>query len=123
MDEAGVFGRTEKEAITGTRTEIQSDPDKRFRVFVNAVANQLKGEGILNLYYSEIDEINRGASEILNAGYKNPTTFILGYSVLEGPTINKRKLEKVVRSLPDIQVNVKVTDIIRYARLWVDQLV
>lgn len=109
---------------TATRFEIRSDPKKRFLIFVNATATNISTNKILSLTRTDIDEINRQALRVRNPEYKNPIGFVLGYFLSKGNEITKKNLKSIKENLAILtdKYPINLEDIIRYARMWISQL-
>ena len=74
---------------------------------------------ILGITETKRDDILRIAREIKDPSHKNPAAFIYGYMVLVEGSISKEKLNRIAKNL---MFGVKVTDIIRYARLVISTI-
>jgi Family of unknown function (DUF5770) len=112
------------------RTKNKRFEDKvwRFFVYTNRDAWNLRNKfPRLGLNTSDISCILHHIKDFPNFRnnmiYKNPGAFVLGYVLTKDKkTINMQKLQLIITELPDMitekPINVKPTDLIRYARLW-----
>lgn len=91
----------------------------RFYVYVNAAARRLIEEGtISNVKTLEIPLILRQIALIDNPEYKNPDAFIAGYAATKGGKVNIKELNAIASRVQKSTGELKATDILRYARLW-----
>lgn len=120
LDEVGAFERAGVMAITATRHEIQTDPKKRFRVFVNATALSLSADKILPMTRRDVDVINAAAEKIEAPEYKNPLGFVLGYFVARKGSSFADQLKYINSRIDTISSDrlVKTVDAVRYGRMW-----
>ena len=89
----------------------------RFYVYVNATIRRLINDRIItNVHTKEIPFILRQIALIENPEYKNPEAFVCGYAVSKNKVVDKKILDFIVSASGG---TVKSTDIIRYARLWI----
>jgi hypothetical protein len=104
-------------------------PEEKFLKGFEAYAGIYKRNEMLNIPDGDIEYIRRNIYRIKNVGYKNPAGILFGYYVLDikengKVEINKKKLEKVIKLLPRVNIkdDISITDpdIIRYARFWIN---
>lgn len=86
----------------------------RFYVYVNASARRMIDEGIVQMRQRDVVNILKHIKLIDNPEFKNPDTFVLGYSIVNRGSIDKSALKQLIPKLPQ---NIKPTDVVRYARL------
>lgn len=126
LPEVNVFERVQYEVPSGSRVEIQNDPVKRFIVYTNAVALNLKNNSLLNITNDDVAAINEKVEVVRNSRYKNPIGFVLGYYLTRDAngSINTHDLAHVRKNLAAISPDraLKMVDVVRYARLWLTQL-
>nr|QBK85264.1 MAG: uncharacterized protein LCIVAC01_00730 [Iridovirus LCIVAC01] len=102
------------------------DPEDKFFLSFNVYSAIYQKE--LDITDEDIKYIVDNVYRIKNIGYKNPAGMLFGYYVLDiktkGVEINKRRLEKIFRLLPRVNIKddifISKPDIIRYARFWIN---
>lgn len=91
----------------------------RFYVYVNACARRLIDEGIIqNVHARDIPFMLRQIELIENPEFKNPEAFVIGYAATKSGKFNKDTMMALLERLNDAGMELKATDILRYARLW-----
>lgn len=92
----------------------------RFYVYVNAAARRLIDDGIVqNIHSREVPFILRQIELIDNPEFKNAEAFVIGYSVTKSGSFDKRIMMSILERTKDSSIELKATDIFRYARLWI----
>lgn len=92
----------------------------RFYVYVNAAARRLIDDGIVpNVHSREIPFILRQIELIDNPEFKNAEAFVIGYSVTKSGRFDKKLLMSILDRIKESSIELKPTDIYRYARLWI----
>jgi hypothetical protein len=98
------------------------DPLQRFSTFVNAIARSFNEYGYANLTQREIQEMLFKAQLIKYPEFKNPTAYVVGYYILQGNTINKKKLDNISAHFSKFEYPIRPHDAIRYANMWINEL-
>jgi len=103
---------------------------EQFRTLVEAVFYTLqKNLEIKFVTDSSLEDLFDTMGKVNKPGYKNSVAYVLGYYASSyGNRITKDSIDKVFRELPRINTyatqypnfRVSKSDIIRYARLWLD---
>lgn len=95
----------------------------RFYVYVNAAARRLSDDGIVpNVHIRDIPFILRQIDLIDNPEFKNAEAFVIGYSVTKFGKFDKRLMMSILERIRDSSIELKATDIFRYARLWISSI-
>ena len=100
------------------------DPLERFQSQTDAISRSINGlETKVKIHQHEIDQMISYAEKLEYIQYKNVTAYILGYMVLSRKEIDKQKFQTVTKILGKIDDDsVKPPDVIRYARMWIDNI-
>ena len=109
-------------ALKGIKFRDQSSVEQ-FNTTVEAVFNKLADADIKFIKKENMSYILDSIDKLERPGYKNATSYILGYYVR---SFNKKDVEKVFSILPIVNnfssefpiFKVTKQDIIRYGRLW-----
>jgi hypothetical protein len=102
-------------ALHRNKGDIIKDPLQRFYIYVDAIVRQLKQTKVIDITANEIAVIVNAIPNLKNANYKNPTAFVLGYTVSRKGIID---LSAVRGKLSSLENPVREIDVIRYANLW-----
>ncbi|ATE87068.1 hypothetical protein [Shrimp hemocyte iridescent virus] len=96
------------------------DPRTRFIQFTRIVFQAMMEKNGIRFKKSDINFIVKQIGFMPNVGYKNPTAFVLGYYVVNPDgTINKKKFNEIIPSLPRLDYPIQQHDVLRYARFWI----
>lgn len=98
------------------------DPTQRFYIFVDAIARQLKQQGVILISEGDIRHMLSKVDALQLPKYKNPTGYVLGYYIGHRGEIDKRKFDSIKGKLKELEYPLKQADVIRYANLWITQL-
>lgn len=100
------------------------DPEKKYFMLVETIARQLSQEGIIKISNSSIQhDLMKRIESVKSPALKNPTATVLGYYVVNSEKeIDQRRLRAIKQKLSILESPVKLTDVIRYANLWITQL-
>lgn len=122
--EIGLYERVGLEGVLlGEKDLSYKDPSERFYIFVDAIARQLKSQNIIYLSENNIQYLLKKIDNVPNIKYKNPTGYVLGYYVIDEKTIDKKKFNLLKPHLSHLNYPMKQTDVLRYANLWLTQLI
>ena len=72
-------------AMLGTTDKVIQDPLERFQTFVDAIARNLEGQGIIlpfngqSIGEKDIQIMLENAHKLKDIQFKNPTAYVLGY--------------------------------------------
>lgn len=105
-----VYERRKKEDIR--------DPVQRFYIYVDSIARKLIRDRIITIRSSDVQTLLGYIARVSEPKYKNPTAFVLGYELTRSGAIDVAKLDFVKTKLKDLDVPIKVEDLIRYSNLW-----
>lgn len=101
--------------------EALRDPAQRFTAFVKLVATNMADQNLIKLNRQEITFLVNQSKNVSSPGYKNPTGFVLGYWVIKNNVINEKRLQNISSNLSSLDYPIRLYDVIRYARLWLEQ--
>lgn len=127
-EEYGAFqrrGYLERDVLAEVGVDVERklttlrDPNHRFYFYVNSVAKYAASNDVAGLVYTDVQNILKYIAVVPNARYKNPTAFVLGYGLTKLGDINKRDLNSLAKQLKQLELNVRVEDIIRYSTMWI----
>ena len=103
-----------------------TDPTERFKIRVNAMSKSLNDEELFVIGEPDIRTMLEKADQLQNVKYKNPMGYILGYlSTLGGKNFNTKIIKSIFKKLNDQKFKnsgIMKPDVIRYARLWLQEL-
>lgn len=101
--------------------------DKRWRFMLYTKACAIRFHNSLPQFITgdDITKILKSIKNVQNYAYKNPEAFVLGYAITKKNNgISQSILTKIIDELPRLAtekpINIKPTDLLRYARLWID---
>jgi hypothetical protein len=128
QNEVNAFERVGRMGPTATKHEMQNDPVKRFKVYVNAYATFLHTNSFhnsLKLNQDDITLLNDMADKLerMNRSpqYKNFMGFVLGYLIFKKKQkVSASALQIIGDSISLIQQDklLKLKDVLRYGFFW-----
>lgn len=121
-ERVGLEGDMLGEMGRGKEDPAFRDPTQRFYIFVDAISRQLKQQGIIVIAEGDIRHMLSKIETLQLPKYKNPTGYVLGYYVGNRGTINKKKFDSIKGRLNELEYPLQQADVIRYANLWITQL-
>lgn len=127
-DEYNVYERTDRlehDYLADFESEdLSSDSErtKKFFIFVDAVMRSLNENKIITAHQEDIKSVLSRSKLLIAPKYKNPTGYVLGWWVSQNGTIDKKRLTNVITRSDEMTYPVRPADIIRYANLWLTQL-
>jgi hypothetical protein len=119
VDEVNIYERTVFDSIDKFSPD---DKKMKFRKYADAIARNLREQGVVRISDSEIGGIIKMAEHVPHSEYKNPTAFVLGYYVTKKGNIDKTTFGRVKSSFKFFDVNgtMKESDVLRYSNLWLN---
>jgi len=122
--QARVGGYLENNELVGLRKKDGTfmDASQRFVALVAAVAIEMSDTNLINIK-GDVSTILALIPRFKNIQYKNPTAFVLGFWVTRNTKqyIDTHAFEHVKHQLDNLSHLTRDYDIIRYARLWINQ--
>lgn len=109
--------------IAGSLRGIR-DAKESFEIQVDATARSIGAIGVVGMGQEDINYILSKSEMLDNISYKNPACFVLGYLVSNaGNGITQERFALVRdRILPHVRDDIDTVAVLRYGRLWTDQL-
>lgn len=98
------------------------DPYQRFATFVKAIALSFNQNEFTSMTQRDIKEMTFRSQLLTFPQYKNPTAYVVGYSILDNGRISKEKLDKITPHFEKFDYPIRPPDAVRYANLWINEL-
>lgn len=124
-DEVGAYLRAGGGINIGLEKADQKiiTPIEKFKINVDGIARKIKEYGYIN--EKDIETLLEVADKLEYINYKNPTLYVIGYITSEGGKKIKKEVfndvnKKIVPLFND--QSIQPPDVIRYGRLWTEQL-
>lgn len=103
-------------------SEDPKDPHQKFNTFVQAIAHSLNQNNFCSIGARQLQEMTFKSQLLKFPQYKNPTAFVVGYTIVDDGVISKQKFEKILPHFDKFEYPIRPEDAIRYANLWINEL-